>query len=263
MSYKHCTQTIITGVERSGKTYFAEKLCNVMHKNGKTAIVYNKGNDSDFSDFEEIEILDKGDTYVYIMENKGKAEARKYTWRSDVRYFEYKEKIYHFSRFNAILGGKKISIPRVELEDLFFKAMYSYVGNCFFIGDDFRVVTRQGVQANLINLTARKNHTGKKSTSKSVPKGSHLSFIYHNLDLVNNEIFHYATHLIMYYTGIKPALKQLNDERLKPLIWEAYELNRKGKMQKGEEYFDAYQINIRGANSYTITPLKGEQIKKI
>jgi hypothetical protein len=260
--YKHKNLIITVGAERSGKTFFSEKMAKIANESGKTIIAYNKGMDKDFADFITVDIPDLEDTREYIYTKLGKDAFKKFNRNPSIRYFQYNGMYHDFRRFNAILGGKKIAIYQQDMEDSLFKNLFKYASNCMLIGDDFRGVTRNGLSRNLITLLSRKNHTGRQSTSK-VPPGMDINLIYHNCDLVNAEFFSYTTHIVLYFTQNKPKLARIENEEIKQVIWKCYELLKEGKKNKGESFFDAYQINLRGKNSYTYQLIEGSKINKL
>ena len=155
------------GRERSGKTFYCEKIGNLSNKNGKTIVAYNVGRDDDFSDYEPCNFLGFQDTLSFIRNTKGKEKANQYKINKSMLFFEYKSKVYRIKDFNAVLGGKKLKIERLfnrRDEANFFKSIYRYTSNIHLIGDDFRAVTRYGMPESLTELCSRKAHTGKSSS---------------------------------------------------------------------------------------------------
>jgi len=252
--YKNRILKIIAGAERSGKTFFLEAFGNQLNKNGYTFIVYNPGG-KDFKDFERVEILGISESLQYLK----KEARRKLKIFKQILFFRYNGNIYRIADFNKVLRGKKVKIYRLmENENLFWMAIYKYVSNAFFVIDDARPILKNfSSNGYLIGLFSRKNHTGENSSLVSYrEKGLHMATVFHNLDKVPEELYDYATHLVMYKCTRKPDKKKMGNDELYEMIEFCY--NDLRKVPK----YNAWSLNLKG-EEMTKSFIKGESILKL
>lgn len=259
---------VTAGMERSGKTYYTEKLGNAFNRKGRTIIAYNVGREEDFKDYENVDFLGSKQTAILIKSRYGKEKYKQYMMYKSILFFSYKNRLYRTKDFNTVLGGKKIKVERFfnrQDEKAFFQCVYKFISNAHLIGDDFRAVTRYGLPESVLELFSRKAHTGKKSsTAKFKGKGVHLSLLYHSLDFVSEEIFTYSTHINIFPLEVPPNVRFLkNNNFLYSSIHKMYKQisDEKARDEKnGIENYNFAQINVRKRQCYIV---KGEKIKQI
>lgn len=200
---------LIAGLEQSGKTYFSEKLADSYIKTGKTAIIYNVGKDSDFSD---AIICEPVSIETMFKHSRNRKDNLKIKVLNSLELFkdERTGKIYHFKDFRKLYAGKKVKIYRHQNERYLIKAFFKYVYDSLLIFDDNRASTRQGLGHEQIELFSRKNHAGLKYANGK--QGLDLAFIYHNLDTVPGELFDYITRAILFSLNRVPNTKINNPE---------------------------------------------------
>ncbi len=233
---RHRLNLIIAGAPRSGKTYYAEKLANNYANSGRIVLAYNVGLSGDFSDFEEVEFLDKIDTSKLL----DKVKRQSYLFNPEIRLFKYKGKVYDMKYFVDVCKGKRLKSYRIadqQSEDLFFLSIYKYIKNCLIIFDDIRPVFRSGLKRGSINLFSRINHTGLQSKNTSAKNGVDVVLIFHNLDKVNSELYDYATHLIAFYCTRKS--NKIGNEELECILDDVFE------QLKSAEKYTYFEVDIR------------------
>lgn len=184
----------IVGLEQTGKTYYTEQAAKRYISTGRSCIAYNVGKPTDFSGFEEIQVLTP-DIIAQRMEPK---EASKFLRFPKIDSFLYKGKQYHFCQFRKMFSGKGVKIYRInqKYERHFYKCLFEHVFDTLIIFDDFRPCTRQGMGHELIELVSRKNHCGHRYTNEHF--GNDIFFIYHNLDHMPPTLWDYITSCKMF-----------------------------------------------------------------
>ena len=212
MSEKRIRQSVlIAGIERSGKTYFAEQVARQYIKTGRTAIIYNVGNDNDFSGAEIVTPLLQEDLLKYAQSKEQRLKIKNNG--SDIALFRHEGsgKIYHFKDLRSMFAGKLVKIYRLggEFERYFATTLFNYVYDSMVVFDDNRAQTRHGLTHNMVQLVSRKNHAGNRVSENS---GLDLFFIYHNLDVVPSELYNYLTRLVMFKLNVVPDMKIENPE---------------------------------------------------
>lgn len=214
-------QFIITGAERSGKTYFTEKLLSGEAAKGAMCIVYNPGRESDFSDYVNFEIKDFNERYLSA---DRKARRRlKLSNRGDI--------------LSCIESGSDLDVPVKALnllaqsgrlnkikvrrtgdsnaENDFFRAVGLYCRNARLVIDDARPFFRHGLTAKLIELMSRKAHTGYKLPEKlraGRGTGTDIFVLSHNISKVSPETFDYTTGVVMFRQRSKPVFSASIDD---------------------------------------------------
>lgn len=214
-------QFIITGAERSGKTYFTEKLLSGEAAKGAMCIVYNPGRESDFSDYVNFEIKDFNERYLSA--NKADRRKLKLSNRGDVlSCIESGSDIDVPVRGLNVLAQKgtlrKIKVRRTgdsNAENDFFRAVGLYCRNARLVIDDARPFFRHGLTAKLIELMSRKAHTGYKLPEKlrgGRTTGTDIFVLSHNISKVSPETFDYTTGIVMFRQRSKPVLSASIDD---------------------------------------------------
>lgn len=255
---------IVTGMERSGKTFYTEQISKAFNINdARISIAYNYGRDSDFSTFEPIKILTSEETEDLIFNTKGKKAEKTYKRRRRIIYFAYKGKVFHFKDFNKVLKGKRVKIRKLfnrQDERNLFLSFFQYVPNCHIIGDDFRSATRYGLPDSFLQLFSSKAHTGQMcSDAKQKGLGTHVSLLYHSLDAVNPELFTYATHISIFPSESPPSVRFLKDNKwLYDNIKKSYQ--RVLQVRKSPNNYDFVQIDIRNKS---VNLIEGERVKNL
>lgn len=200
---------LIAGIERSGKTYFAEQLSKKYILQNRPALIYNVGNDNDFSGAEICEPVSKRQMYLHA---RSKKEMYNIKTLDKLTLFKDDKtgKIYPFEAFSKFYAGKMVKIYRVEEERLLFKSFFTYLYNTLIIFDDNRASTRQGLGHEQIELFSRKNHAGFKYANGL--HGVDLFYVYHNLDTVPPELFDYITRAVLFQLNRVPDTRINNPE---------------------------------------------------
>jgi len=238
-------QLLIAGVEQSGKTYYTEQLGNAYAAAGGGVLVYNRGREKDFAEYEFFEPLTIREHEQMIKQKEARRQYKRFPF---LAYFRYRNRIFKFADFYKISRGRKFVAYRIgdrRTENLFFKAIFDYMADTLIILDDARPIFRQGLRAEHITLFARKNHAGRLSGQDR--RGVDIAMIFHNLDKINTESYDYATQLIMFKTTRLADASHVDNKELARLIEQAYY-----KVNKAPKYSYA-RINIRGKNPYTFT----------
>lgn len=216
---------LIAAVPRAGKTYLTEQIANAYHGAGKGYVfVYNRGKKSDFAGYEEIEFLSFRETAKRYY--PGKRERTDYMFDPKLEYFRFRGEIYHVGSLNAILYGAKVSCNRIfqtREESELFNVIFNYMSHALLIIDDARPIL-QRLGGSRLQLFGRQNHTGEKSYSRNYRgAGVDIILIYHNLDRINEEIYDWATHLVMLKCTRKPDPRKMENESVYNEISETYE----------------------------------------
>ena len=202
---------LLVGAEQTGKTYFAEQAAKEYVKNGRPALIYNIGKDTDFSGALVCTPIGKADLYNHT---KNKAEQYKVKTLNNLPLFrdETTGKVLPFSAFNKFYSGKLVKIYRVSKHDenLLFKSFFEYLYDTMIVFDDHRAITRHGLTHQQIELFSRKNHAGHKYA-----RGKHgvdLFFVYHNLDTVPPELYDYLNRAVIFMLNRVPDNRIDNEE---------------------------------------------------
>lgn len=187
---------LIAGMERSGKTFFAEQIANAYIRTGRPAVLYNAGMDKDFSDA----LICAPITPDELMRMTPKKMRYKIDTFTDIEFFrdETTGAIVPFKFFRKYYAGKKVKIYRVDDEHALFRSIFKYVYDTLIIFDDIRATTRGGMYSSFVQLVSRKNHSGMRNTHDGAEPGIDTIFIYHALDTAPKEIFDYCTRIILF-----------------------------------------------------------------
>lgn len=254
---------IIAGAMQEGKSYYTNKKADdYVKKNRGFCLVYNCGKPEDFSDFTQIEILEKFETVAYItkthnnriLDAKAKGFSKRqieilnenkrneiglYKENPEPKFFRDTETnlVYNIEKlmsFALSVSNRKIKMqrPSREFELRFFDIIYKYVSFCYLIVDDCRAIYRNGLQSGDIQTYSRLNHSGTKIESETLKgKGIDCSLIFHDLDLVNEEFYAYATEVMIFRCNQKPDFRKIRMPELIKHIEFAFEY-----LQKAERY---------------------------
>lgn len=226
---------IIIGAMRSGKSFWANEQIKKYNKQGQSAIVYNLGKPSDFNACIPL--------FIPSAEDMIKSEGKGWKDAKNISYlYDEKETPYNIESFNIDFYSKSIKLPRANdllTERLFFDAYFKYISNTLLIFDDARNIFRNGLKSEFIQLFSRINHTGIKHKAKNfIAKGSDIYLIFHSLDLVNPELFDYATHIINFKYAMQPDFKAVENQQIREQIKKSFEA-----LEKAPQY------------SYTLTDI--------
>ena len=245
------TLNFTVGGERFGKTYFSEKFAAYYAKHRGPVIVYNAGEQGDFSDYLEAEIVDPEQiAYDRFPSRKQSQERRMFQRQNGITHFRINGKVFHFRDFNRMFvnqgkGAGKIKFYRIgdaSYEDQFFNAIFSFVSGALLIVDDARPITRHGLKSNLIELLSRKNHAGKLARWKRPGRnfeGVDIIMIYHNLSKISSEAFDYANELLMFRCNQGNG-KSIDNEVI------ANEAEKAAKYLSKAEPYTAIKIYVKG-----------------
>ena len=201
--------SLIAGLEQTGKTYYAETMADLYVKNGKTAVIYNSGKDSDFSGAEVCEPLSKNQLLA-IARTKEQKNAVKYINYCPVFKDQKTDQVLPFILFRSFYKGKKVKIYRYEDDSKIFKTFFKFVFDSLLIIDDMRPITRHGISHELNELISRKNHAGFSVSKNNC--GNDMFFIYHNLDTAPTELFDLITRIVLFRLRRVPDLKKEDPE---------------------------------------------------
>ena len=258
---RHRFQHIYNGEERSGKSFLAKNMMrNYVARGMGGGLVYNFGMEDDYpfnptelfpDGFEQFDIIGYKDfAYDYI---KDKDQRNRFKNNPSLFLFrDYKtDKVLHFKDFNRFYWGKFVRLERIRNrtdENLFFNAVYDYISNFLFVMDDCKPIFQYGMKDQHVNLIARKNHTGKKSSiAGKVANGVDIITMYHNADSISKELIDYGSKLVMFKTINKPRLdKKINDPQLKETIISVWE-----QLNKMPQY-SSISIDLVGETKYRL-----------
>jgi hypothetical protein len=215
---------LIAAVPRAGKTYLTEQIANAYQSSGKGyVLVYNIGMETDFAGYEHVRFLGFEETEKRFF--PGKSEARYYRKYPRITHFEYSGRTYEVAYLNRILYGKKLVCERMfdtREENKLFSALYWNASYCLFIIDDARPIL-QTMYKSSMQLFGRQNHTGKHSSEAAYQgKGMDIILIYHDIDLINKEIYNWATHLILLRCMQEPDGKKIGNRVVYEAILDTY-----------------------------------------
>lgn len=259
------TLNVVVGAERSGKSFWTDRVCDLFMRSGKFVFVYNTGMPFDYKDFSEIRLLDSKETYRYILSNKGKQDALDYKVSGGgIIYGEIDGKLIKLEKIPLAFSGKGVKSDKLfgSDGDLFFKSAFHYFYNGMLVIDDAKSVI-SGMSRNLSYFLSRKNHCGKSVPGISREKiGMDITVIFHNMDRVSRELFDYATHLTLFPTIQEPRLDTLDNPELEQVIsqtWKRLEADRKSAAYN----YDYYQIQLKNPNGFIVTKGFGRETKNI
>ena len=175
---------IISGLEQSGKSYYAMKLAKLYHQKGGIVLTYNPGRLEDYSDYTEIEIVSTKETGAAIID---KYARRAYFRNPTIEFFRMQGRTHRLKNWVQVLRGRKVfsfRIPNRSDETLFFAALNNYVYNTLVLLDDCRPIFRYGLSDGHIQFFNSKNHAGKKASPPplNVSRGLDIIAVFHNLD---------------------------------------------------------------------------------
>lgn len=197
---------IIVGKPQSGKSHYANEFIKKYNSMGGFSLVYNQGRPRDFKDHTEFEIPDIYDLAAKI---RDKVRRSKFLNRPFLPYFL--DEHGGVAPFIQRSGGK-VKINRAgsaDMERAFFRYVYGYMYNSLLTIDDARPIFRNGLNSDMVMLFSRLNHTGKKSGAKQ--NGIDAQVIFHNLEMVNDELLDYATHIKLFQVNFLPSKMGGND----------------------------------------------------
>jgi hypothetical protein len=230
---------LIIGAQRSGKSYFSNKLIEQYKAAGNSAFVYNLGKPTDFKAAREI---------FLFSEKQHEAKEGK-SWKQNPAFIWYEDNgaPKDFRNFSADFAGQaaKAATGSPLITRLLFETFFLYVSNSLFVVDDARSLFRYGVQAEHIPMMNRINHTGRLNPVENWrANGSDVILIFHSLNHVNREIFDYATHIINFRYEVEPEFERIENDLLKRELKRSFEA-----LQKAPQY------------SYTVTAINSGQTK--
>lgn len=206
---------IISGLEQSGKSFYAIKLAKLYSQKGGIVFTYNPGRLEDYSDYTEIEIVSTKETGAAILDKNAR---RAYFRNPSIEFFKMQGRTYRMRNWVQVLRGKKafsFRMPNRADETLFFAALNNYAYNTLVLLDDCRPIFRYSLMDGHIQFFNSKNHAGKKSAIPPVngQRGLDIIAIFHNLDKVNRELYDYATHITLFMQNQLPKPEMVdNDE---------------------------------------------------
>lgn len=237
---------IIAGAENMGKSYWTEKWAA---RCGRPVFLYNAGNDG-FADYKELVFLTPDEQADHL--KVGAKERRQFLYNARAcDFFSIEGKVYNKRDFTKAMHKHKrvkhYGILTGKADKDFFALLDLYAKGIAVIFDDCRAIFRHGLKDHHIFVLGRKAHTGRHISPGFNPKkrGVEVALIFHNLDRVNDEMFDYTTHLVMFYVRQEP-----ND-------------NIENKLAK-QSINTAYQfLNQAPRYTHCIIPLKGEEEFKI
>lgn len=215
----------MAAVPQAGKSFLTEKIANSYFKAGKGFVfVYNKGREKDFKGYEKISFLSFKETAKKYY--PGKEERRDYMFDPKLEYFVFRGKEYHVRHLNTVLHGKKVSLYRIyktSEETELFNVFFYYMSHGLLIIDDARPILKR-LQDSKLQFFGRQNHTGGKSSAVNYRgAGMDIILIYHNLDRINEEVYNWATHLIMLRCTQKPDGAKMSNQAVYMAIEDTYE----------------------------------------
>lgn len=197
---------VIAGIERSGKSSWAEKWAA---RCGRPVFLYNAGDDG-FEDYKELNFLTIQEQANYLDISSKEINRFRYS-AGACDFFEIEGKIYKASDFTIAMhrhGRVKMYGALNGKDDRdFFVFLARYAKGIAVILDDTRAIFRNGLKSEHISLMSRKSHTGRHVNPRFTPKkrGCELVFIFHNIDRVNPEIWDYTSHVVMFQCSQAPA----------------------------------------------------------
>lgn len=260
------TNTIITGAQRSGKTYFAEKYAHRYSNLVGPVLVYNPGMAKDWKDYAYLEPIPLTETAERIHakdRNERTSKRRKVKRNAYFIEFRLNGKRYKFKDLNAVLRKHpRVKVERlshIKLEGLFFKSLLMYFGGGLLILDDFRGVARRisaPEMAPFTELMTKINHAGKHSSTPANRGGVDIFMIFHHPDKVNTELFDYATHLLFFKIQRPAAGNQMDDE-VKECYQNAYQ------RLKDSPRFSYCEISLVGENPFSLIYHSPEETAKL
>ena len=250
---------IISGLEQSGKSYYAAKLAKLYHRRGGIVLVYNPGRLEDYSDYEEIEIVSTAQTAALFA---GKRERSAYLRNPAILFFRMGGKYYKMRDFVKTLSGKKafsLRIPNRDDENRFFQSLNWYAYNTLVLLDDCRPIFRSGLRDGHIQFLNSKAHAGKKASIPALNgnRGLDVIAIFHNLDKVNGELFDYATHITLFAQNQLPDAKTVDNTEYYQEVKKAFFELKKLPM------YSAIEIGLRRPYYLKKTILQPETIQEI
>lgn len=202
---------LIAGAEQTGKTYYAEQLCNgYARSTGRLSVIYNVGKPSDFSGAEICEPLSISQISMHLRGKKSTYDPR-YVETLDFFKDAKTGKIYHFRDFVGFYKNKVVKIYKHENEEHLIRSFYKYIYGALIVFDDFRASTRNGAKSPIINLTCRKHHTGSAFTNNP---GCDICFIYHNPDRFSPELYDYITRIVLFRLTKLPKSELIDNDEL-------------------------------------------------
>jgi hypothetical protein len=242
-------QFIVIGAERSGKTFFANAMSQNFLRGKKPVFVYASMTLSDWDGFRLAEPL-KESEYENLI---GKDRLKGLNDRRE--FFRVAGKVLHISEMVSSGGG--YLVPRIssrKAERMFYTCVWRWLSPGLFWIDDARPVTRLGISAELSELLSRKNHSGQWGKTGRV--GMDVGMIFHSLSRVNEEIFDYATDLILYRTSGVLGQTGLEEDVDKSI-------EKARDLLDSEKKYTAFQIPLRGPTAGSLIKIKGEQVLKM
>jgi hypothetical protein len=253
---RHKKFTIIAGAERSGKTFFSNKMSDLYQKNGRQTIIYNRGLETDYPDCQIVNVIGFQETKKIIFNSHGKKAAKKYAQFPRLIFMEIEGERVLIKDINKY--GRKLSINRMfntREEDHLFHELYKNYGGGLLIIDDGKAIVRRGIPTRLGELVYRKNHTGKGKN-----RGTDIIMMFHGIDSINTEIWDYATDLIIFPTNSKPNFPRVNNPDLEHSLAKVWQKLDREKRQP-DYFFDSYHVGLR--NGYRVSKMKGIDTQKI
>lgn len=199
---------IIAGKPQHGKTFYTEKiLSQKMNNSGGWTFVYNVGRVTDWEDAKTARPVHPSE----IAERKGitkSAEIKDFVSRQrTIDAWEIEGKFYRSQDLPKIFAGETLKCYcDLELQSRIHSTMFKYFYGGLIVLDDNRGVGKRTPQ--LLTLYSRSNHCGQAFTKKA---GMNLAVVYHSLDYVTEELYTYATHMVLFKLNSKPRIKLRQD----------------------------------------------------
>lgn len=238
-------QILIVGREASGKTYFAEKMARAYAKSGKGVIIFNKGNPKDFEGAEECEFISISKTKAMLPKKKRSI----YSVEPKALFYKTDKGVLPFSIVGKHAKGRILEffpIASPASANVFFKGVHDYCADTMLLIDDSRYVLRNGVPRELGQLLSTKRHGGRRISGLD-KYGIDVVIMLHSVDLINPELIHYSTHLVMFAATKAPDVARLKNHDLEQAILRAHKA-----LLKSPKYHYA-EIPLRGANAFSET----------
>lgn len=234
----------IVGAMRGGKTFWAQTMATDYANSSGCVLVYNVGKDEDFPDgeYELIEAL----TFNEHVSNfyAEKSARQNYALDRKVEYFWYNGEAYHFKMFTSMFWGKKVKMRRIANrieETAFSKAVYEYLSCVLVVLDDSRVTFKYGLNDGWVQLFSRINHAGGRCNLPSIRSaGVDVIVVSHNIDHINEDVWDYATNLVLFNSNMKPNYKKFDSAEMIPILEDARE------RLKDSPLYTALQIDLQG-----------------
>ena len=232
---------LIVGAERSGKSFFANKLARMVSR-ASWSLVYNVVRPGDFAEASDVTFLDVDD-HKSLLNSKQK---RAFNSSPSLQFFarNYRE-VFKLADWNRVAWGRMWKCQKLDYreEEYLWQAFFDYMACGLVILDDCRETFRHGLQKKMIQLLARKNHAGNMCSDPRLHGyGIDMGLIFHSVDKVNQEIYDYINRMVLFRTNRKPDSTKFDNEFLYAAIEWAYD-----ELNNSPDYHSCH-INLRAHN---------------